>query len=364
MFAEIAAPLSATIDAGSWAHFVSAAMMLCMGLAAVVSKTKTKKATKARKPLHRTMTLKQWIAVPDAPIQRNTERHAKSPKSRKNLGTLKSAHMTVIMAQLPDGSCYKVDGHTRTYMWVNGLTNEIPTTLDVIVHMVDDIEDVLDLYNSYDDSGQVKQAADQLYSAFKQFDIPITSKFFQVASGIVSALKEAYREISRAYSFENEGDVRNQPVTTMVEFFKDQLIALDALQPKSCAKSGPNFKGPVTTAFLLSHYKYSELGKHLADVIAFFHAYNNDLGVKNGREYDPIYSVNKTLSGSGAGEQLRMARTAEILGAVERWLDPAGRKARFTKQAAVELSEYLTELKARKTSRSQRARFAAAKNKA
>lgn len=350
MFAEIAT------DGHSLSYFLGSLMTLAMGVAAVVSST----PKKVRKPSHRSMTLKQWAAVPDAPIQRNTEKHAAAAKTKKNLGTLRPAHLTVHMAELPDGSTYKVDGHTRCYMWVNGLTDQVPDSLDVVVHYVDDIDAVLDLYNSFDDSGQVKQAADQLYSAFKQHDIPTTSKFFQNAAGIVSALKEAYREVCRAYGIENDGDARNAPVSTVVEFFRNQLIALDALQPKACKKKGPNFKGPVTTAFLLAHYKYSELGSagEVHDVIAFFHAYNNDLGVKEGRKYDAVYSITNTMSGGGAGEQLRIARAAEILGAVERWLSPNGRTARYSRQATVELSDYLGEANARKTSKSQRARYA------
>jgi hypothetical protein len=354
MFAEIATNVLYNFDAGLLTSFVSVLTALSIGLAAVV--TTAPKIKKVRKPTHRSMTLKQWYAVADAPIQRNTAKHAAKIKTRKNLSKLKPSHMTVIMAVLPDNSTYKVDGHTRTYMWANGLTDQVPDNLDVIVHQADDIEDVLDLYNSYDGDGQVKSAPDQLYSAFKQFDIPITSKFFQNAAGIVSALKEAYREICRAYDIEDNGDPRYVSVATTVEFFKNQLVALDEQQPKTSLK-GPNFKGPVTTSFLLAHYKYSEMNIHVADVISFFHHYNNDLGVKNGKNYDPIYSVTKTMSGKGAGEQLRMTRTAEILGAVERWLQPNGREARYTKQSEVELANYLVEKNARKTSRAQIARL-------
>ena len=358
MFAEIARHVGSNVDAGSLAHLLGAVCTMLMGVAAVVAANPGGPKKAVRKPTHRSMTLKQWMAVPDAPIQRNTAKHAASAKTRKNLGKLKPAHLTVHMAALPDGSCYKVDGHTRCYMWANGLTDQVPESIDVVVHQVDDIDDVLDLYNSYDDSGQVKQAADQLYSAFKQFEVPTSSKFFQSAAGIVSALKEAYREVDRAYDLGYDGDARNVPVTTAVEFFKAQLVALDALNPKACKKNGPNFKGPVTTAFLLAHYKYSELGKHVQDVISFFHAYNNDLGVKNGKNYDPVFSVNKTMTGSGAGEQLRLERAAEILGAVERWLQPQGREAKYSRQAEVDLANYLIDRNARKTSRAQRARFA------
>lgn len=330
-------------------------LILLLSMAAIGAVT----LKKVRLPTHRTMTLKQWLAIPDAPVQRNTEKRVREFKVRRRLGTLISAHTNVVMAQLPDGSCYKADAHTRTYMWVNGMTDQVPEKLDVTVYQVDDIDGVLDLYYSLDDSDQAKTASDQLYSAFKQFDIPITSKFFQLSSGIISALKEAYREVCRAYSIETNADEsRRVSVAKIVEFFKPQLAALDAIAPKACRNNGPNFKGPVTTAFLLAHYKYSELGKNVADVVSFFTAYNNDLGQKHGKKYDPVYSVTKTMSGPGGAEQIRLQRTAEILGAVERWLEPRGREARYSRQAEVDLSNYLGDHNARKTSRAQRARFA------
>lgn len=342
------------MDLFSFSHDDIANVILVLSMAAVGVVT----LKKVKCPTHRKMTLKQWLAIPDAPTQRNTEKHAHKVATRAYLGKLKSAHTHVVMAQLPDGSCYCCDGHTRRYMWVNGMTDQVPEHVDVEVHQVDDIEGVLDLYESYDGAGQVKTASDQLYSAFKQFNVPTESKFFQSCAGIVSALKEAYREVAKAYDIDTHGESRRLSVATVVEFFREHLVALDAINPKSCQK-GPNFKGPVTTAYLMARYKYSELGQNVAEVDAFFDAYNNDLGKKNGKFYDPIYSVTKTMSGGGAGEQLRLKRTAEILGAVERWLSPrGGRDAQYSRQSEVELSSYLTDGNARKTSRAQKARFA------
>lgn len=329
-------------------HFVSALLMLTAGVMAVVSNA-------PQRPSHRTMTLKQWLAVPDMPIQRDTPRHADEAWW---LETLCEAHHTVHMVVLPDGREFKADGHTRSYMWANEMTDAVPESLSVEVHHVRDMEHAKKIYKQYDGAGQTKNAGDQLYSALKEFDVPMTSKFFRNGSGLVSSLKEAYRHVCRAYGIEITAELKRNLLERAIEFFKPQLAALDAIDPKTSRKGGPNFKGPVSTAFILAHFKYSELGKSVDKVAEFFDRYNKDLGSKRGRKYDAVHSVSITMmSGSGGGESQRIERTAEVLGAVERYLGPDGQSCNWSKKSSVDMESYLTREIARKNSLSQLLRF-------
>lgn len=344
MFAEIAM----NADLGSWHHLIGALFTLCAAVAVVVSAA-------PQAPTQRRMTYKQWLAVPDMPIQRDTPRHADEAWW---LEKLCEAHYTVHMVVLPDGTEYKADGHTRTYMWANDMTDRVPEHLNVQVHYVRDMEHAKQIYKQYDGAGQTKNAGDQFYSAMKEFGVPMTSKMFKNGSGLVSSIKEAYRHVCRAYGVEMTRELKRVMLERAIEFFKPQLVALDAVDPKASRNGGPNFKGPVATAFILAHFKYSELGSQLDEVYEFFDRYNKDLGCKSGRKYDAVHSVSITMKiGAGGGESQRVERTAEILGAVERWLSSKGKGCNWSRLSSVDMDSYLNREQARKTSISQLLRY-------
>jgi hypothetical protein len=330
------------------AHGLSALCLLATGVAAVLS-------VGPKAPTQKRMSYKQWLSIPDMPIQRDTPSHADEAWW---LETLCEAHFTVHMVVLPDGTEYKADGHTRTYMWVNDMTDRVPEYLNVQVHYARDMEHAKQIYKQYDGSGQTKNAGDQLFSTLKEFGVPMTSKFFKNGSGLVSSIKEAYRHVCRAYGIEITKEIKRAMLELAIEFFKPQLAALDGINPKTCRKNGPNFKGPVSTSFILAHFKYSELGKRADEVVDFFDRYNKDLGCKSERKYDAVHSVTVTMtSGSGGGEGHRTVRTAAILGALERWLDDGGKKCKYVRLSSVDLNAYLSRESARKTSIAQLARF-------
>jgi hypothetical protein len=287
----------------------------------------------------RRMPLKQWLAIPDAPVQRNTERHWRE-KAKFYLSTLRKAHCTVHMAVTETGAKYKLDSHTRCYGWVNGLTDAVPDYVDVVVYHVKDEEAVIDEYYTLDGTGQGKDAADQLFSAFKQFGIKYDSAFFRGCKGIVSSLKEALWEISRLYEIDGApANLRKTSVLTCVKFFQEQLRALDAIAP-----TYGRFAGPPTAAFLLAHFKYTELGKNVADVVEFFRLHQNDAGVKNGKRHDAVYAMTKIMAkkgGGGAGH--RRERLSRILACVERFVGPGGRQADFQNGGLVDMENYLIE---------------------
>lgn len=295
-------------------------------------------AKRAGKPPVRKMSLNQWIAVPDAPVQRNTEEHWNEPKTKKRLSVLREAHRTVHMAVTDDGEEFKLDGHTRTYGWVNNLTDAVPDDLTVVVHYVKNVEAVIEEYYTFDDAGQAKDAADQLYSALKQFNIQCRSKFLTRCKGIVAALKEALWEAGKLYEIEGvPANIRQVSVATCVQFFQDQLRALDKIDP-----TYKRFSGPPTSAFLLAHFKYSELGKHVDDVVEFFRRHQNDEGVKTGRTHDAVYAMSEILrEKSGGGAEHRFKRLSRILGCVERFVSPGGKTGSWKNKAQVDMENYL-----------------------
>ena len=68
-------------------------------------------------PCRITMKIEEWIHVPDNPVQRNTEEHA---RRARHLFNPSPTHAVAAMAELPDGQRFKLDGHTRAYLWARG----------------------------------------------------------------------------------------------------------------------------------------------------------------------------------------------------------------------------------------------------
>jgi hypothetical protein len=303
-----------------------------------VKHTRSNSAAQAGKPATLKMPLAKWLAIPDAPVQRDTERHWQ--KAKPYLCKLREAHYTVHMAVTADGNMYKLDGHTRSHGWANGLTDTVPDYVTVVIHYVKDEDAVIEEYYTFDNSGQVKDAADQLYSAFKQFNIPYSSSFFRGCKGIVAAMKEALWEIGRLYDIPGApANLRRTSVATCVEYFQEQLRALDGINPTKA-----RFSGPPTAAFIMAHFKYTELKKHVPDVIEFFRRHQNDAGVKNGKTHDAVYEMTKIMAKKGGGGAThRHERLCRILGCVERFVSPGGRDANWQNGGDVDMDIYLIE---------------------
>lgn len=282
------------------------------------------------------MSLKKWLAVPDCPVQRDTARHWQRAKSY--LSVLRKAHCTVNMAVTDAGEEMKLDSHSRCFGWSNGLTDAVPDYVDVVVHHVKDMDAAIEEYYTFDSAGQVKNAPDQLFSAFKEANIDYTSTFFRGCKGIVASMKEALWEIGRLYEIDGApANLRKISVAACVKFLKPQLAALDSINP-----TYGRFSGPPTAAFMLAHFKYSELGKHVEDVVEFFRRHQNDAGVKNGKRHDAVYEVTKIMAkkgGGGAGH--RADRLNRILGCVERFIDSSGKPTDFQKGGLVDMENYL-----------------------
>jgi hypothetical protein len=109
--------------------------------------------------------LNTFIKIPDNPRQRDTEvRAAKAVK--KHLSHLHPSHTVVSIARLPNGDEYKLDGHTRCYLW-DSEELEKPETVLCLVYELDTIEQVKDFYRAFDSSNASETSNDKVYSALR-----------------------------------------------------------------------------------------------------------------------------------------------------------------------------------------------------
>ena len=109
------------------------------------------------------MDVDDFIKIQDNPIQRDTVRHAKKA-SKFHLKKYHDSHRVVAIGRLIGSKIqWKVDGHTRAYLWAmigeDGLT--APKTVFVDVYHVKDEKEVVELYRCFDNRNAVETNIDQ-----------------------------------------------------------------------------------------------------------------------------------------------------------------------------------------------------------
>ena len=212
----------------------------------------------------RTMLPEEWFTVPDCPIQRDTKRHA-DKASKSHLKQQSSAQWIVHMATLPDGRCFKVDGHTRSLLWEEGRL-PIPEFLHVMVHPCQSLPEVLHLYTHFDGQGQTEDAPDKFFGAFRFHEISPQSSLIRKCrlSMVMRALP---------YPGNNTYDA--------VGHWKQEIIAFDNTLPVP----GTHFPSGVLAGALAT------FRRHPKAAIAFWTNYQNDKGLKSGKERDGVQAL-------------------------------------------------------------------------
>jgi hypothetical protein len=212
----------------------------------------------------RTMTHEEWFTVPDCPIQRDTKRHA-DKASKSHLKEQSSAQLIVHMATLPDGRCFKIDGHTRSLLWEDGRL-PVPELLHVMVHPCQSLQEVLHLYTHFDGQGQAEDAPDKVYGAFRFHKISPNSS-------LIKKCRLAMVMRALPYPGNNTYDA--------VSCWKKEIIAFDNTGPVP----GTHFPSGVLAGALAT------FRRHPKAAIAFWTNYQNDQGVKSGKERDGVQAL-------------------------------------------------------------------------
>lgn len=240
-----------------------------------------------------TMSVSEWSRVPDNPVQRDTEFHA---KRAKHLHQPSPMHRFVTMAELPDGSRFKVDGHTRSYLWDR---NEIARPQTVLVDIIDcpDIETVELLYEHFDNQGAAETAAEQLSGAVRREGLEFQSAMMR-RYRFGSGLKRAYL---LSHPVRPNTSWRELPFTfDAVSAFADELIWLDSLSPLPTW-----FPRGIITAFLITMRRAGE------DGIAFWRAYAGDQGEKSKGRMDAVQALYEEVLGANRPAKGTMASLSQ-----------------------------------------------------
>ena len=215
------------------------------------------------------MSFKDWSEMQENPIQRDTERHA--AKALKNhLKKDSITHLRVSAAVTETGEMYKLDGHTRTYLWVNGLLSA-PKYVYVDMYRVNGLHEVMELYKQFDNSAAAEDSFDKLSGSVNLHGYVLQSHLLK-KSGLTTALQIV------------TGRVKNFDIYKAVDMYIEEIKAIDAMM-----LSANLLNSGIIAAMILVCKIY---GRESLD---FFRKVANDEGIKTLETKDAVQCLREAI---------------------------------------------------------------------
>lgn len=266
------------------------------------------------------MTVDQWIS-----IQRNPHQRCERLRVNKaHLKELEFSHWSVEMAVLPDGQLFKLNGHTRAYMWLKELS-ERPPYVNATVISVNSIDDVKRLYEHYDSTTSVKLSPDVVQSAFHAHDITPQTRWIKEGK-IASMLNDAC-ETAKV-------NKRNISLMGRVGLFKDEIVLFDSLIDVRKSMFPIGFGAGALIALRLYGSK----------VLPFLQSFNDQMGRDDYGRKDSVktlleYLAEKKAAKQMAGKENNKEQQAFTLACIDRYLK--GDKLSVKRPTLVDLSSLM-----------------------
>lgn len=186
----------------------------------------------------------EWIAIPDNPQQRDVKvRIAKGRAT--HLFRLDPAHRKVVVGILPFGRLVKIEGHTRAFVWANGLlqSGDVPDTVVVEYWRCKDLQASKDLYDKYDNPVTEENGSDRVNGAANDAGINFESAIMKDGE-ISTALRELWSYI---FAKKVKRDEKQSVISRAFMLFKRELQLLD-----NVITSRKKFPQPVIMAAILT----------------------------------------------------------------------------------------------------------------
>jgi hypothetical protein len=273
-------------------------------------------STESRRVLHDSevsytveMPVAEWIAMPDHPRQRDTERHSRKSHwklARGARGPVAEALRWVIAADFA-GTLYKVDGHTRAYLWDNQRL-PVPKTVFATIYRCKSISDVNEVYGVFDTQVASETLYDQVTGAFREQGLDLKSKRLR-AGTIVDALSIARRA--------QAGGKDDFDLYEAVAYFSQELRLLDSVDPQP-----DQFHTGVVSAALLALALNSNSLKFFARLATM--KVPDSKSPKKKEVFDPVERVLWNIAKikkdkTGWKPDVQMELCTSTLGAIESW---------------------------------------------
>lgn len=177
-----------------------------------------------------TMPLQAWLNIADHPRRRDTEAHAQAPhwQSARTATGVTRAKLAHVTAALHNNTLYKIEGHTRAYLWEKGGL-PAPDRIHATIFKVHSQDELNEVYGLHDVQSAARTTTDVIFGAYRENKLRLTSPRLRDGR-IADALNLALRGATRA----------NQPsgytaldLYKAVAVFPAELKQFDSLKPKS-----------------------------------------------------------------------------------------------------------------------------------
>ena len=136
----------------------------------------------------------EFLKLKTCPVQRNHIKRARDKKTKEKLGILLPAHTFIATAVLiqdsydpVNGETYKagtvflVDAHTRREFWELRQSDALPEKLTSQHYKVSSVEELRNLYYTFDNTTNTEKSADLAYGAARYLDLEFKNyKLYQV----------------------------------------------------------------------------------------------------------------------------------------------------------------------------------------
>ncbi len=217
------------------------------------------------------MSVDDWIAVQDCPVQRDTKRHAEKAK-KKHLKT-RSRTQSLVSAARVNNQLIKVDGHTRAFCWHNNwLPRPEDDEVDIAVYPCNSMDEVVTLYHSIDNQSQGKDSKDKTVSAFKECEFEAKSNLLTNGS-LTIALQNATQKNSSNFNLR--------------KYTSEWLPVLQMIDELDFSRR--RFPGAIFAALLITTRIYGEAA------MVFWLDYSKDNGEKSKGECDGVQALSELM---------------------------------------------------------------------
>lgn len=283
------------------------------------------------------MTPEEWAKIPDNPIQRDTEAHArKAQRKGEHLSEFHPRHCQVEMGILPDGSCVKLDGHTRSFLWSKGKLQP-PTYLKVEAHQLSGIDEAISFYKTYDSRGAVETARDEYHGSLRLAGIKASSDLVK-NGGVTTAIR----------TLEGIRGTKEE-IHPYVEKWAPSIRVIDTL-----GRTKTKFQSAVIAAMLATiAVSLGDEGR-LGIALKFWEAFANGNGVKRGKAKDGVQALEELYLAEKSADKFSGSKHADRVEFVEKAIGcfEAYREGRLIERAPNKrsLSRYLEPINKARTS--------------
>lgn len=225
------------------------------------------------------MELGEWMDIPRNPRQRD-EIVRIEKGNVAHLLTPDPMHAVVALAMLPDGSRYKLDGHTRTAAWRMGMV-EAPSKLLVDVYECADYGAVLQLYDRFDNSLVAETGTDRVTGAYNQAGIAPKSSMLK-SGEISTAIRELFHYIHRTSP---KKETKNDVINEGILLFAPEIKLLDEINPPRS-----RFPGGIVMGALITLAGESDVS------VEFWTEYAADNGKKSDGRMDAVQALSEKVA--------------------------------------------------------------------